>query len=118
MLRRIIWLLVGFPVAAILVTLAIANRHAVRLALDPFNPQEPVISLSMPFYFYIFGALVLGVVLGGVATWLSQSGWRRTARTRAQEAMRWQAEAERLTRERDAQVAGGRNQLTLARRAG
>jgi hypothetical protein len=32
---------------------------------------------------------------------MTQSRWRRTARRRAQEALRWQAEADRLARERD-----------------
>jgi uncharacterized integral membrane protein len=104
-LKRIIWLLVAFPAAVFLITLAVANRHSVRLVLDPFRPETPVLSLVMPFYAYLFGALLIGVILGGLATWLSQRRWRRTARTRTTEARRWQAEADRLTRERDAEVA-------------
>jgi uncharacterized integral membrane protein len=100
-LRRIVWLLVAFPAAAILVTLAVANRHAVRLVLDPFRPEEPVLWIDLPFYAYLLIALVIGVALGGTATWMTQSRWRRTARRRAQEALRWQAEADRLARERD-----------------
>lgn len=105
MLRRIALLLVAFPAAALLIALAIANRHAVRLVLDPFRPETPAISVMLPFYGYVFGALILGVLLGGTAVWMGQGRWRRTARNRAQEAMRWQAEADRLTRERDATVA-------------
>lgn len=105
MLRRIVLLLVAFPAAALLITLAIANRHAVRLVLDPFRPEAPVISIVLPFYAYLFGALFIGILLGGTAVWMGQSRWRRTARNRAQEAMRWQAEADRLSRERDATVA-------------
>ena len=101
MLRRIVWLLVAFPAAAILVTLAVANRHAARLVLDPFRPEEPVLWIDLPFYAYLLIALVIGVALGGTATWMTQSRWRRTARRRAQEALRWQAEADRLSRERD-----------------
>lgn len=101
MLRRVVWLLVAFPAAAILVTLAVANRHAVRLVLDPFRPEEPVLWIDLPFYAYLLTALVIGVALGGTATWMTQSRWRRTARRRAQEALRWQAEADRLARERD-----------------
>jgi len=100
-LRRIVWLLVAFPAAAILVTLAVANRHAARLVLDPFRPEEPVLWIDLPFYAYLLIALVIGVALGGTATWMTQSRWRRTARRRAQEALRWQAEADRLARERD-----------------
>ncbi len=105
MLKRIIWLIVAFPAAVFLVTLAIANRHSVRLVLDPFHPETPVLSLVLPFYAYLFGALLIGVLLGGLSTWLGQGRWRRTARTRQVEARRWQAEADRLTRERDAEVS-------------
>ena len=110
MLRRIVWLLLAFPAAAILVTLAVANRHAVRLVLDPFRPEDPVLSLDMPFYAYLLIALVIGVALGGTATWMTQSRWRRTARRRAQEALRWQAEADRLARERDQTLAAHRRE--------
>ena len=108
MLRRVVWLLVAFPAAAILVTLAVANRHAVRLVLDPFRPEEPVLWIDLPFYAYLLIALVIGVALGGTATWMTQSRWRRTARRRAQEALRWQAEADRLARERDQAAVAAR----------
>jgi hypothetical protein len=108
MLRRIVWLFVAFPVAALLVTLAIANRHRVRLVLDPFRPDNPVLSLEMPFYVYLFVTLVLGVILGGIAAWLTQGKWRRTARSRALEAMRWQAEADRLQREQEREASSAR----------
>ena len=118
MLNRIIWILLGFPAVLLLVTMAVINRHPVRLVLDPFKPEAPVVSLSMPFYYYLFGMLLIGAVIGGLVTWFGQAHWRRRARHRAQEALRWQGEAERLARERDLDVMpapqGGR-QLTVAR---
>src|SRR5262245_58886975 len=105
MLRRIVWLLVAFPVAALVVTLAVANRHKVRLVLDPFRRADPVISLELPFYAYLFAALLIGVVIGGMATWMSQAHWRRVARRRTVEAQRWQAEADRLGRERELEAS-------------
>lgn len=108
MLKRIVWLLIGFPVAVALIALAVANRHEAKLVLDPFRPEAPAISLVLPFYAYLLGALLVGVVAGGAAAWLGQSRWRRTARSRTQEAMRWQAEADRLARERDADVGRAR----------
>jgi len=114
-LRRVLWLVVALPAAAILVTLAVANRHAVRLVLDPFRPEAPVLSLELPFYAYLFIVLVTGVVLGGIATWSTQSKWRRTARSRALEAMRWQAEADRLSREQERGMAE-RKALAIANR--
>jgi uncharacterized integral membrane protein len=104
-LKRIFTILIAFPAAALLVTLAIANRHSVTLALDPFHPEAPVVSLSLPFYAYLFAALIIGVMLGGFVTWTSQARYRRQARKEAAEARRWQAEADRLSRERDAEVA-------------
>jgi uncharacterized integral membrane protein len=122
-LNRIAWLLVGFPALLLLVTLAVSNRHTVRLVLDPFRPEAPVLSLSMPFYYYLFASLLLGALIGGMVMWFGQGQWRRRARNRGQDAVRWQAEAERLQRERDADVmasAGGgsptRKQLTVVRR--
>jgi hypothetical protein len=115
-LKRILWLLVAFPSAIILVTLAVANRHSVRLVLDPFRPEAPVLSLMLPFYAYLLIALVVGVILGGTAAWLGQRRWRRAAHKRTLEARRWQAEADRLTRERDASLAGQNRPLLAARR--
>ena len=114
MLKRIAWILVAFPAAVILVTLAIVNRHDVRLVLDPFRPEAPVLSLVLPFYAYLFGALVAGVVLGGIATWITQRHWRRSARVKSNEARRWHAEADRLSRERDSHVASTSKQLVAA----
>lgn len=107
MLRRIVWLLIAFPAGLLLVTLAVVNRHEVRLVLDPFRPETPVLSLALPFYAYLFGTLLLGVLLGGTAMWMSQARWRRSARLQGRAAARWHAEADRLTRERDAAAAAG-----------
>lgn len=109
MIGRILGLLFGFVAAVFLVTLAVANRHTVRLVLDPFNPLDPVLAAELPFYAFLFGMLIIGVILGGIATWMSQSRWRRLARARGQDAARWRAEAERLTRERDANLAQRRS---------
>lgn len=99
--------------AVILITLFVINRHEVQLVLDPFNPKDPAYALTFPFYWFMFGFLFVGAIIGGMAAWLTQGKWRRTARQRTQEAMRWKAEAERLTRERDANVIE-RKQLALA----
>ena len=116
MIRKIVSLLIAFPGAVLLVTLAIANRHSVRLVLDPFRPEEPALSLALPFYAYLFGVLILGVILGGLATWLTQGHWRKAARTRGQEARRWHSEADRLTRERESALMPERKQLAAAGR--
>lgn len=111
MLRRLIWFPIALVAFVALVTLCVANRDPVRLVLDPFRPDAPVISMNLPLYAYLIAALIFGVVLGGMATWFGQGRWRKTARVKAQDAMRWQAEADRLARERDTQATALRPML-------
>jgi uncharacterized integral membrane protein len=115
-LRRIVWLLAAFPIAVILIALLIANRHSVQLILDPFRPENPALALTMPLSVCIWLSLLVGVLIGSLATWLRQSRWRRSARLRAQESIRWQSEADRLARERDVMTSAspGRS-LAVAR---
>lgn len=116
MILRLLSGLGAILAAVIMVTLAVANRHDVRLVLDPFNRQAPVVYAELPFYVYLFAMLIVGVVLGSLATWLSQGKWRRLVRLRTHESLRWKGEAERLMRERDATVAERKKQLAIAGR--
>lgn len=115
MIARLAGLTGGFIVLVLLLTLAVTNRHAVTLVLDPFTPDDPVVALSLPFYVYLLSMMIVGVLAGGAATWMNQAKFRRLARTKTQEALRWRGEAERLTRERDAGVSQ-RKELALAKR--
>ncbi len=112
MLSRILFFPIALASAALIVTLAVANRDPVRLVLDPFKPDAPVVYMTLPLYAYLLGALILGVLLGGAAVWFGQGRYRKTARLKAQDAMRWQAEADRLARERDAGVTALRPMLS------
>ena len=116
MIGRILSMIFTFVMAVVLITLFVINRNEVQLVLDPFNPKDPAFALSMPFFWFMFALLFIGALIGGMATWFTQGKWRRTARQRTQEAMRWKSEAERLARERDANVIE-RKQLALAEQA-
>jgi uncharacterized integral membrane protein len=106
MLRRIVRLFLILPVVAVLAAIGLANTQDVRLALDPFRPDDPALSLVLPFYVWLLAALILGVLIGGMATWASQARWRRSARRGEVETQRWKAEADRLGRERQLTPAG------------
>lgn len=118
MFKRIFTVLISFPIAILLVTIAVINRHDVRMVLDPFKPKTPSLAIDLPFYFYLFGALLIGVLIGGAAMWFGQGRWRKMARVRAQEVRRWQGEANRLAREREAEAMrqGDGKNLMLASR--
>lgn len=104
MVLRILSTIFAFVIILVLVTLSLANRHEVQLVLDPFNPQNPAIGFAMPFFIVLLATLLVGVLVGGLATWMSQGKWRKLARRRTQEALRWKGEVDRLTRERDDHV--------------
>lgn len=88
--------IVLLPIALLTLLFAIANRLPVTLSLDPFAKGEPEIALAVPLYAIVFAAVALGVVLGGIGTWISGARGRRSGRASRREATRLKAEAERL----------------------
>lgn len=95
MLQRILLIAVALPVSIILVMMAVANRHPVAMVLDPFGGVDSL-SIDAPLYIIMFTALILGVVIGGVAVWLKQGRHRANARRASREAKRANAELEAL----------------------
>jgi uncharacterized integral membrane protein len=89
-------LVIGVPLAILLVLFALANRNWVLLSLDPFAPETPALSVSLPLFVVVFLALMLGVILGGVADWLRQGRYRREVRSRRVEIRRLEAEKQEL----------------------
>lgn len=93
LLRRILTILVVLPISVGLVILAVANRHAVGLVVDPLGSGWTV---ELPLFLVVFAALIVGVVLGGASVWLGQGRWRRAARRNEREVRRAKAQAEEL----------------------
>lgn len=83
MLNRIATVLVFIPLAIVLIALAVANRGPAAFTIDPFNPGNPGLTVSMPLFVLLFAALAIGLVVGGVATWLRQGRYRKAARRSA-----------------------------------
>lgn len=96
MFRKFIWLFVILPAGVVVVTFAVANRHSVRLNLDPFTPEDPFLAIDAPLFLLLIATLAAGVLLGGLATWLGQRKWRRSARRNAREATELRNQNERL----------------------
>lgn len=82
MLNRIVTVLVFIPLAIVLIALAVANRAPVAFTIDPFNPGNPGLTISLPLFVLLFAALALGLVLGSLATWFRQGRYRKAARQR------------------------------------
>lgn len=99
MFSKLIWFVVVLPLTVVFITLAVSNRHMVQFILDPLSPENPALALEGPFFIYLFGALLIGVLVGGMAVWFGQRKWRMAAKMRSHEAHEWRREAERLSRE-------------------
>jgi uncharacterized integral membrane protein len=93
MIKRIVTIIIIVPVAIVLIALAVANRGFVPFTLDPFNPGNPGLTLSLPLFVYLFLALLIGVLIGSAATWLRQGRYRKRARSNADEARTLREEA-------------------------
>jgi uncharacterized integral membrane protein len=80
LVRRIVAAIILVPIAVIIIAFAVANRQHVTVLLDPFNPERPAASFTVPLFMLVIAILISGVVIGGSATWLSHGRWRRAAR--------------------------------------
>ncbi|MTI05898.1 DUF1049 domain-containing protein [Roseibium denhamense] len=81
----------------IVVPLAVANRHTVSIALNPFDPQDPRLTVpDVPLFWVFFACIMVGIVLGGVGVWTAQGRWRKEARVKRREADKWHKEADKL----------------------
>ncbi len=80
MLRKIVTALIIVPPAVVIIAFAVANRQAVTVSFDPFSTTSPAYAATLPLFAVIFVTLILGVLIGGIAAWIRQSKWRRTAR--------------------------------------
>ncbi|MGF0537568.1 DUF1049 domain-containing protein [Agrobacterium sp. ES01] len=105
MIRKIVNLVIFVPLGIVLIVLSVANRQEVRLALNPFRPEDSLLSLSAPFFVFIFLALIFGMVIGSLATWFAQSKYRKRARNEKLAAVRWRSEADKQ-KNRAEEIAG------------
>jgi hypothetical protein len=93
-MRTLFRLLIVLPIGLLIVAMAVANRHWVKLSFDPF-PGDTIAGpeISAPLFLLLFIAGALGVLAGGSVVWFSQGRHRRVARAaRAQEARTQKAE--------------------------
>ena len=96
MARFFKWLFL-LPIIVIGLALALANRQLTTIYFDPFpNGGVNGPQISAPFFLILFVALMIGVIIGGVATWVGQGPNRRAARRARAELRRLNAERARL----------------------
>src|SRR5471032_2212154 len=80
MFRKIVTAIIVVPLAAVIIAFAVATRQMVTVSFDPFSSVSPAYAATLPLFVIVFAVLILGVLIGGIAAWIRQSKWRRTAR--------------------------------------
>lgn len=103
-MRKLVSGLIVVPLSLLLLALAVVNRKPVSLGLNPFDSTSGL-SVEAPLFVFLLGAFALGLIAGGIATWLGQGKWRSQARKEAREASTLRRQADRLEKELEAQAA-------------
>ena len=107
MVNRIVGWVVLVPLCLGLIVFALANRQLVTVNFNPFTSLgEATPGAGVPLFLVLFGVLLLGILLGGIATWFAQGPHRRDERA-------VKRENERLHRELDAAHRAPANQALL-----
>ena len=88
--------LVLVPIALAIVLFSVANRAAVRVSFDPISREAPVLAFDVPLFAVVLAALAIGVLIGGLASWLTQGKHRRAARRNRREADSLRSESQML----------------------
>ncbi len=91
-MRKFLTAMVLIPLGLILVVFGVANRHFVTVSFDPFNSTDPSIAVTLPLFVVIIAVAIVGVAVGGVATWFQQRHWRRAARRHEADARQTRAQ--------------------------
>lgn len=87
-------LLILAPVAVIVVMLAMVNRAPVTLSFDLAGGTAQ--TLTVPLFVALLGAVMVGIILGGVGCWIGQGKHRKAARQAQRDAEQARAEVQRL----------------------
>jgi hypothetical protein len=97
-MKRFLKLLLLVPLALVAIVLLDANRHDVIIYLDPFaGPAPEGTQITAPLFVVIGVAIMVGVICGGVATYLEQGRHRRAARRARAEVVSLRAQVARLS---------------------
>jgi lipopolysaccharide assembly protein A len=73
---RILRLILVVLIAAPVIAFAVGNRQVATFQLWPYE-------IDLPIFLVVFGALLAGLVLGALVTWMASIGPRRRARAEA-----------------------------------
>ncbi|WP_159729844.1 lipopolysaccharide assembly protein LapA domain-containing protein [Methylosinus sp. Ce-a6] len=96
-MRSVLRILVFVPLGLVFLYFAAANRAPVRIFLDPFpGAGESGPSFEAPLYLVVLASVALGVVAGGVSSFVAHGRYRRAAKVARADAKKARSEADQL----------------------
>ena len=96
-MTRLLKTMMLLPVAFVLVIFAVANRHLVKVSLDPFGGIDSgALAVSAPLFVMLIASAMLGVLCGGAISWFTHGKYRRATRLAKAESERLKADAARF----------------------
>ena len=101
MVNRIVGWVILVPLSLGLIVFALANRHLVTVNFNPFAVNDAAAAepgYGVPLFVVLYVVLLVGVLLGGTATWFAQGHHRRREKHWRREAQLLNGELETLRR--------------------
>jgi hypothetical protein len=98
MVNRIVGWVILVPLCLGLIVFALANRHFVAINFNPFALVDAATTpgYGVPMFVILYVVLLIGVLLGGIATWFAQSTHRKREKHWRREAHLLNGELENL----------------------
>ncbi|HEY8214469.1 MAG TPA: LapA family protein [Methylocystis sp.] len=96
-MKSILRVIIFVPLALIILFFSMANRGSVRIGLDPFAPNDGSgLSFEAPIFLVVLASIAIGVLAGGISSWLGHLSVRRAAKVARAEARKTRVEIEKL----------------------
>ncbi|MGJ0510521.1 MAG: LapA family protein [Methylocystis sp.] len=104
-MKAVLRIVIFVPLALLILFFSMANRTPVRIGLDPFAANDgsgP--SVEAPMFLVVLASMAIGVLAGGVSSWLGHLSVRRDAKIARAEAKKTRLEVEKLRQQALAQL--------------
>jgi len=96
-MKSVLRIIVFVPLALVILFFSMANRGPVKIGLDPFaTPDAAGPTIEAPMFLVVLISMAIGVLAGGVSSWLGHLPVRRAAKIARAEAKKTRLEIEKL----------------------